>query len=130
MKVEATVDVGGNLTSLVERLAQQIGTTADKVFPWYVEQAYLHGVTTLVAIAVALIVFGSLFAVSARFPWVKGNHDAPTPALFIGLASGAALAITVVLTFIDGPRSVRQIMNPHFYAMQTLAEDIGRMRGR
>ena len=68
MDVNAKVDIGQNLTSLLERLAQQIGTTADKVFPWYVQQAYIEGVTTLVAVAVLLI--ASIVTLSISLPLI------------------------------------------------------------
>lgn len=128
MKVEATVDVGENITGLVEKLAQQIGTTTDKVFPWYVQQSYLEGVTTLVAIGVAITVFGLICAVAAfRAKWADTG---PGPADLICISSGVALAFSVFIGFCATPEATRQIINPQFYAMQMMTKDIRRMTGK
>jgi len=47
MEANVSVDVGQNITGLLEKLAVQMGTTVDKVFPWYVNQAYIEGCTTI-----------------------------------------------------------------------------------
>jgi hypothetical protein len=121
------LDIGKNLTGLLERLAGQIGTTADKVFPWYVQQAYLEGLTALVGVALAVTIAASLFFWSfkrANFN-DEGNHFAP---LCIG--SGISLAVSIVAVFIVGIESTRKLINPNYYAMQMLTHDIGRMVGK
>ena len=126
MEVTAKVDVGENLTSLLERLAQQIGTTADKVFPWYVEQAYLQGVTTLVVLVFALVLFGVVFVLALR----KADWNEGGIAAVLSIVSGVALLITLGGALLSGPIQVRKMMNPNFYAIQMIVEDIGKMRGR
>lgn len=126
MKVEASVDVGTNLNSLLERLAQQIGTTADKVFPWYVEQAYLQGVTTLWAIGLALVIGAVVILLTHRKADFGNGNSA---AVLCGCAM-PVLALALLAAFVLGPQQVRKIINPQFYAMTMLAEDIGKMRGR
>lgn len=37
------IDVGKDIADLLEKLAQQIGTTVDKVFPWLITQAQIEG---------------------------------------------------------------------------------------
>lgn len=41
--VNASIDIGDNITSLIEKLAQKMGTAADQVFPWYVKQQIIEG---------------------------------------------------------------------------------------
>lgn len=124
MKVE--LDVGNNITSLIERLAAQIGTTADKVFPWYVQQAQLEGITTLVTIAVLLMVLAPAFAYSLR------NADTQTGEKYIFLAAGTGIALgfTCLISTFEAPQSVRQILNPNYYAMKMMTRDIARMTGK
>lgn len=125
MKADVTVDVGDNLTSLMERLAQQLGTTVDKVFPWYVEQAYLQGITTLVAIILAFAILVPLFVIAVRkSDFDKGNAWAP-----VSVASGILLVVSLIFGFLAAPQQVRKIANPKFYAMSMLVDDIGRLRG-
>ena len=128
MDVNAKVDIGQNLTSLLERLAQQIGTTVDKVYPWYVQQAYLEGLTTLIAIAVViplLIVGGVACYKKSGDNWNEFNVFQP---LSLALAVGAFVALLVAAR--EVPQSARMMLNPNFYAMKMLTTDIGRMQGR
>lgn len=126
MKVEASVDIGNNLTSLLERLAQQIGTTADKVFPWYVQQAYLEGVTALVVLAIFLCILVPIFVVCAK----KFNIEEFSIANIGAAVSGFALLLCLVIGGVEGADAVRKIVNPNYYAMQMLTRDVGRLAGR
>ena len=125
MDINATVDVGDNITSMLERLAGQLGTTADKVFPWYVEQSVLQGWTTLIAIGAALVVFSIVFAIS--FPKAKFSYGQENKAMVVSIASGIAMSISVLAVFMEGLDAVRQIKNPNYYAMKMLTQDIGRL---
>lgn len=124
MDINAKLDVGDNVTTLIERLAEQIGVTADKVFPWYVQQAYLQGITTMAAIALAVLIFVPLFIVACRrADFDKGNAWAP-----VSVATGIALCMSLIATFVAGPQQIRKMVNPQFYAVTMLAEDIGKLR--
>jgi protein-S-isoprenylcysteine O-methyltransferase Ste14 len=126
MKVEATVDVGQNLASLLERLAQQIGTTADKVFPWYVQQAYTEGWTTLAAFPIVLLVLLPTFFVSfKKADFVNGDRY-----VAVCLISGVMLLICSIVGTTESVGAVRQIINPNYYAMTMLTRDIGRLTAR
>jgi hypothetical protein len=128
MKVEATVDIGGNLTSLLERLAQQIGTTADKVFPWYVQQAYVEGVSTLLALAVVVPILVVIVSLATRKPmWTGKYENEPTIALFVSAAAGAMLLFTVIIGTIESVDAVRKVMNPNYYAMKMITRDLGQL---
>jgi hypothetical protein len=123
MDVNATIDVGKNLTSLLERLAQQIGTTADKVFPWYVQQAQLEGVTALVAVCALLVISTAILAISLPIAVRDGNSVAAPVAFVSGLV---LLAVLGIGTF-ESVEAVRKISNPNYYAMKMLTQDIGRL---
>lgn len=125
MDINATVDVGDNITGMLEKLAQQLGTTADKVFPWYVQQSILEGWTTIIWIAAALVLFLAVFSISirkAQFSYGKENV-----AMVVSIISGIALLVSLVGLFFGGPEAVRQINNPNYYAMKMMTQDIGRL---
>jgi len=69
--MEGKIDVGHNIVNLVTGLANQIGTTADKVFPWYVQQQYIEGVFFVTILA--LIFFVSVF--SCLFSWKGADFE-------------------------------------------------------
>jgi hypothetical protein len=126
MDVNVAVDTGKNLTSLIEQLAQQIGVTADKVIPWYVQQAYIVGITTIIGLALALLVFGSVFA----FVFKKADFDDGNRYTVICIFSGICFAVSLVGGFFGGVEATRHILNPNYYAMQMITRDIGRLAGR
>jgi hypothetical protein len=126
--VDINVDVGRNLTSLVERLAQQIGTTADKVYPWYVQQAYLEGVSSLVTLSLFLLVFGTIFAACLRKADFR-DHQFNRYA-FMCLIAGAISFFTLLIGAIDGTEAARKLMNPNYYAVKMLTRDIGQLTGK
>lgn len=121
MNVE--LDVGPNITSMLERLAEQLGTTADKVFPWYVNQAQIEGLTTLIGIAAFLVMSAAVFCAMAwKADYQKGN----VPAI-VSIPAGIILFFSVLAVPAEGIDAVRKMMNPNYYAMTMLTKDIGRM---
>lgn len=121
------VDVGQNLTSLLEKLAQQIGTTADKVFPWYVQQALNEGVTGLVALGIFTLLSAAMVTFSIRFATRNSGHEAILP---LSALSTAVLITNLLFGAIQGVESARKVMNPNYYAVKMLARDIGNLAGR
>jgi hypothetical protein len=120
------LDTGKNLTALLERLAQQVGTTTEQIFPWYVQQSYNEGMTNLATFAVAFI--GSLAFFLYAFPktnWDDGNRYLP-----MTLAAGLMLLSSILIGAPFIPDSVRKMINPNYYAMQKLTTHIGSMVGR
>ena len=129
MDVNAKVDIGQNLASLLERLAQQIGTTADKVFPWYVQQAYLDGLIFLIVLAVVFIV--SIAAVTygvCKGDWSTGEPGNLAAALTI--IGGVCLSMSVMSGMIGGSEHATKVLNPQYHAMKMLTRDVGNLTGR
>jgi maltodextrin utilization protein YvdJ len=121
--MDVNVDVGKNIATLLENLAQQIGTTVDKVYPWYVQQAQLEGVTFLIAVAVFIFVVGMAFVIFITAAIRKESE----PAQIASFLSGMLLIFGVVAVGIDGPDAVRKLLNPNYYAMKMITQDIGRL---
>lgn len=129
MKVEATVDVGDNLTGMLEKLAHQLGTTVDKVYPWYVQQATNEGVTALVAVSFVFLM-SITFLIVGLILTGSEHHDRRDIGGGIAFFAGIFLLLSVVLGTIEGVNSVRKFMNPNYYAMKMLTRDIGRLTAR
>ena len=123
--MNATIDVGSNLTALLERLAAQVGTTADKIFPWYVQQQVIEGwvaagISTIVAVAAVLLLRHFKTA-----DFERGNHSA------VYAVIGCVLAGTLTLvTLVTAPHTISKILNPEFHAMRDLSHDVGRLVGK
>ncbi len=128
--MEMKVDVGQNLTSMLERLAAQIGTTADKVFPWYVQQAQIEGAITVSLAGIALM----LSLVALAYGVIKGKWDSggdPDNLAAVATILGGILLVTSSLfSLLNVPGGVTKIYNPQFHAMQMMSRDIGRMVGK
>lgn len=125
METNASVDIGNNLTSLLERLAQQIGTTVDQVFPWYVNQAHIEGMTTLLFLGASYLIFIPTFVIAL----VKSDFNDANKATFITTGMGVALVFTLLGTAMEAPDAVRKLLNPNYYAVKMITRDIGNMAG-
>lgn len=118
--VTASVDIGKNITELLEKLANQIGTTADKVFPWYVTQQVIEGFSRITSSGIALLI-GILLVVLSykKADWDKGNKDS------ILVVIGSIIAGVAFLIFIISlPLSIAQIINPQYYALKSITYDM------
>ena len=124
--MNVSVDVGSNITSLIERLAAQIGTTADKVFPWYVQQSYIEGMTGLIAGFVGL--FLALLAIGVGFR--KADFDNGNRYAVISIAGATLLFMVSLVGLMSGPDAVTKVMNPNYHAMKMMTRDIGKMVGK
>lgn len=125
--MDVKVDVGDNLTSLLERLAQQIGTTADQVFPWYVAQVWYDGVFTIAILVLFLVILLSVFCIGLwRFS--RDNNDD------IGAGMAVVSSVLLVLLFIigasEGKIAATKILNPNYHAVSMLSQDIGKLTGK
>lgn len=125
LAVKASIDVGDNIQHLVEKLAQQIGTTADKVFPWYVKQQILEGIMFFVMDFIAFtfgIVLIYLFRKASFEQESKETVFLSIGYVFIGLG--------FIFLFIGSVTSIAKIMNPNLYALQSMIKDMSILVGR
>ncbi len=127
MDINATIDVGDNITGMLEKIAGQLGTTADKVFPWYVQQASIEGWTALAFLTIAILIFLPTFLVSIRMAKSPEREDGPNASFFVCIVAGCILFFTFLLGGMEGTEAVRKIMNPNYYAMKMMTRDIGNL---
>ena len=64
--MDITLDVGSEISSLLQKLADQIGVTVAQIFPWYVQQAWLEGVLFVALLLSFWAIFIPLFSVAAK----------------------------------------------------------------
>ncbi|MDD2679537.1 MAG: hypothetical protein PHO03_01865 [Candidatus Omnitrophica bacterium] len=123
-KVKASIDIGDNITKLIQQLAVQIGTTADKVFPWYVKQQIVFAYTSLAVFTIGLVILGVIFwknYLKADFEYVDRN------AVF-AIISGALFLSALIFLVISFSTLLSQIINPEYYAMRELAGHLAELR--
>ena len=123
MDANVTLDVGKNITGLIQQLATQIGTTADKVFPWYVKQSVFEGYANLgmtcVLVVICFIISGLSFYIANKTKnkeWLGGN-----------IIAGGLFIITLMFTCANISETITKIKNPEYHAMKNITTDIGRM---
>lgn len=126
-EIVASVDVGDNIARLLEKLAEQIGTTADKVFPWYVQQSILQG-WLFIIICTTMIIFSAilLFICYKKADFNDPGNEYTLPAGF-GIVAGI---LSIIVLVIGGTWAVTSILNPNYHAMQELTKDMARLMGR
>ena len=127
MDANVSVDVGKNVMELLEKLAVQIGTTADKVFPWYVKQQVIEGWMWL-GISGGAIVISSIIAYCSlkKAEW-KGGFNVFA---YISIASCLSFLLATVFLVFGVMAAVTQIVNPEYYALKSLTSDMSKFLGR
>lgn len=125
--MDATIDLGKNVTSLLEKLADKLGVTVDKVFPWYVKQAKIFGWINLIASTLALLLFCSLgWYFNKRAVWDDGNPGNSACWLFLLFTTLAVPSI--IVWFLNLQPSISAILNPEYKAVSDLLNDLGQKR--
>jgi hypothetical protein len=131
--VEITLDVGSEIASLLQKLADQIGVTVAQIFPWYVQQAHTEGIIELIGIfVIAILAFTSL-TVGAIGTAEHGIDSGPYRYIFLVFGGGFLLFVFILIAMHPGgglSGAITKITNPNYHAMQMLTRDIGKLRGR
>lgn len=136
-QVNATVglDIGNNLTGLLEKLANQIGLTVDKIFPYYVKQAKLCGYSAII-IPLAIL---TLFIVTEiclrtynkkeKTIAIKEERYYPTTTWeSVEIANIIIGTIVLISMFILILYAVGHIYNPEYHAINKLIKAVGHLR--
>lgn len=124
--VTASVDIGKNITELVEKLAHQIGTTADKVFPWYVKQQVVEGVMFFALDLCALLMGMVLFFVFLR----KADFTKETRQNVFTIIGGIIMAGAGLILLLWATDAATKILNPNFFALKAMTGDMAKLLGK
>ena len=122
--MEEKIDIGQNVADLITGLATQLGTTADKVFPWYVQQQYIEGVFFISTIA--LIIFVSAFL--CLFSWGGADFENGNIKTAVFISAGIIGALATFVFIIGGGNAISRIINPNYYAMHYMIKDLSQLR--
>lgn len=121
--VKASVDVGDNIINLIRQLAEQIGTTTDKVFPWYVKQQVIEGWAFFVTCGLSFVVGVILVALTwKKCDWVYSKGLIPF--CIIGIIFSL---VALVISFLLGGDFAAKILNPEFYALKSMVSDMSKL---
>jgi uncharacterized membrane protein YhaH (DUF805 family) len=130
MDTNVAVDLGKNTTELIMKLAQAMGTTADKIFPWYVRQEYIGGIVALAISILALVLLGMAAAVSYKRAYDSHRDEYRNfweiPALILTLA----FILTACFVCLGMPSMVTSVVNPEYGAVHTMLRDIAQLKGK
>ena len=125
MDIKASVDVGDNITKLIQQFASGIGTTADKIYPYYVKQAYFNGLASLVSFTL-FITACSILALY-NFKRVKDWDNEADHHNVIAVIAAVAGGIAVIIFAGDFNCIVTSIANPEYKGTHMLIEDVSRL---
>lgn len=127
MDVNAKIDVGNNITALLEKLAAQIGTTADKVFPWYVKQQVLEGYIWM-SLSLSALFLGAILAITS---WKKADFNGSGNRHSMLAWFGVILFVFGLVFSVFGAKgAITQIVNPNYYALKSMTSDMAKLVGK
>ena len=117
MNVSATIDIGKNITALLEKLAAQIGVTVDKVWPWLIKQQVIEGwMFVLILAAVVSVALPSFLAGAVL---MRKSSEEVLP-FALTLVSGLLLMACLFVGVGGLSSAVTKINNPEYAALRDL----------
>lgn len=120
------LELGERTISIFEKLANQIGTTVENVFPWYVKQQLLEGWLFLgiflLIIIVCFIIISKTYSKATFSPEPDRYGIASIISIF------CLIFILIVLLCI-APEVLTKIINPKLLALQEIIIDARKLIG-
>jgi ABC-type amino acid transport system permease subunit len=124
--VNASLDVGKNITDLLQKIAEKIGTTVDKIFPWYVKQVYIYSWVELISITLAFFIgFGMVLYSKNKTDFENGNGYC-----YVLCLGAVMMFIASLVFFCMLPSIITAINNPEYQALSMLVDDMSRILKR
>lgn len=117
------IDIGNRMAELLQALASKIGTTADRVFPWYIKQQVIEAKAAIIIII--MIFIASLLGIC--FSFKKADFDEGNRYCVILAISGFAFVVCLIIAAAGGTQIITQLMNPEYHAFHKLTRDLGRL---
>ena len=122
-----TIDIGSNITGLIQKLATQMGVAVEKVFPIYVKQSLIEGYTDLSIILIGnLIVICAIIFLSLKRQKMNEN-EANSGDMFLRFACVVIFLLNAIFSA-GYPTIISQILNPEYHAFQKITKDISRIK--
>jgi hypothetical protein len=114
------------IAPLLEKLAQQLGTTTEYLWKVLIKQAPIDGIVSIgqyVLLVIAAIYWWKL-AMWAKTKAHEKDYNGETYYILPGI-TGAALTALIVLAFLGLPNTVAAFLNPEYWAFQKVLEVVG-----
>jgi len=112
---------------MLKELAIKLGTTVDNLYPLFVKQSYVVGITNIL-----LMVFGVIVAIiSWKLTikvWKEGEGD-PEYLIICLLPFIGVIAPTVVI-LINLQDTITAFVNPQYFAIQNILQQLSQMVGK
>ena len=119
--VNASIDIGKNITSILEKLADKIGTTVDKIFPWYIKQELYSSYISICVMIFVLFASGiTMYKTNKNSDW----NEASNINNWIVTISGIIFTITLLVFIFSITSNITTILNPEYAAMKRLFSDM------
>jgi uncharacterized membrane protein len=134
--VNASVDIGKNTkdllqsggekaTEILEKLSKALGTTVEKVFPYYVKQKKYEGIyyTAGIIFSIVLLFIMTIFLYKQFLKKEKENSDSYTTFGVFTIIVFIIFLFTSIVGLCQIPSWMVQIQNPEFEAIQQIVID-------
>jgi hypothetical protein len=114
------------LVDLLRELAVGLGTTADKLYPIFIKQAYIDGIIGILFTVIYILgIVACIKLIKYGLDLYKENQntyadDGCTP-IIIGIMVGIILFITLCFTISD---TITAFANPQYYALKNIIDQI------
>ena len=102
------------IVSKLEILAHQLGLTAQQIFPYFVKQQIIYGMTTLICLIISIIVLG----VSFKFMF-SSKQKIENTGCVLCVIGGIIFIISILVFCCQG---IGQLYNSEYFAIKNLIE--------
>jgi hypothetical protein len=121
-KTEITVDVGDNTINAIDKLANKLGMTGEKVYPYYVKQVKSEAIIDLLAVVSLLTILSAIIAFST---WSLMKSKYGSNAAVAGIVAPSLLfVIVLVIGMCTLSKTITKITNPEYAAVHQIMEDL------
>lgn len=121
-----SVDIGSNISNLLEKLAVTIGTTVNDLYPYYVTKVKTEALANMLALGIADF-FGLIVVIIGVVLYMK-YYDTCGKWYDIGVISAVIgsvfLFFAVFFSFVTLPSLYTQYINPVPYAISDMAKSV------
>ena len=128
MDANVSVDLGKNTTELLEKLAQSLGMTVEKIFPYYVKQQVVEAYT-YISISLAFFLIGVILFTMGYCWGQKHKWDEEHILDYIfAVGGGIVLVGGTIATAVNTHIGIPKILNPEYHAIHQIIADIALLK--
>ena len=116
-------NIGEQINSVIDNLANKLGIAADKIYPYLVKQSFAEGIVGIVMFLVFLILFIISIKMSMKYVGVLNDElelDASTFMFILFIIIAFFTFIVSLFSLPDLGFCVIKIINPEYAAIQEL----------